>query len=138
MDAETIITLVIIAIAVLWNLISKMRQRMGPTGTPPMWPRQNEPVEMYEEDLSPYTVIESQDKSMASEVVSLKGTREPTYYLAGKKKKVEQQPVPETIEEVAVREGRAKKYRGVSSAKLREAVIWAEILAPPLSLRSEK
>ena len=135
MDTETIITLIIVVIGILWNLIVKMREKMTLPESAPPWSGQEEPAEMYEEDLSPYTIVSEEEiKVPLSETEP--SSQETPFFLSGMKAK-------EYVYDTKRRHdsGRRKKlrpYKCISRSKLKEAIVWSEILAPPLSLRSGK
>lgn len=132
MDTETIITLIIVVVGVLWNLIVKMRERMAVPDSVSNWATQEEQAETYTEDLSPYTIIEEEVKEPLSK--SMLSAEENSFFLSGVNKK---KTVPDTIptNSSSGRRKRRLKYRCTSQSKLQEAIIWSEILAPPLSLR---
>lgn len=131
MDTETIITLIIVAIGILWNLIAKMREKMTLPESAPPWSGQEEPAEMYEEDLSPYTVIEDEESTLP--IPKSESFQEDSFLLSGMMPKKDI-PVSKSIYDSGQRKRRLK-CKGISRSKLKEAIIWSEILAPPLSLR---
>lgn len=135
MDTETIITLIIVAIGILWNLIAKMRERMAVPDSVSPWAVQEEQAETYTEDLSPYTVIEEEVKApLSKSMLSAEGN---SFFLSGANKKKTVLDAKPIFHRSGRRKRRAQ-YRCTSQSKLKEAIIWSEILAPPLAIRSGK
>ncbi len=136
MDGETLITLIIIVIGVLWNLVVKMREKMTlPDSTSP-WSEEEEQEEVYySEDLSPYTIVE--EEKVQAPFLRPETTLHDNSYLVTRAQKKEEIPEVKTIQE-PVRIKRRPLMRGIPKGKLKQAIVWSEILAPPLSLRSEK
>lgn len=135
MDAETIITLVIIAVGVLWNLIVKMRERMTLPESSPPWAEREEQAETYMEDLSPYTVVEEKE-TRTSPLASEYPSQESSFFLSREKPK-ETVPDTKSIYDSKCRKKQSQCGR-MSRSKLKEAVIWSEILAPPVAVRFDR
>jgi hypothetical protein len=132
MDTETIIALIIVVVGVLWNLIVKMREKMAVPDSVSPWAAQEEQAETYMEDLSPYTIIEEKVQVPLSK--SMLSAEDDSFLLSG----VNKRKVIPDAKPTYHRSGRRKRrsqYGCTSQSKLQEAVVWSEILAPPLALR---
>ena len=134
MDAETIITLLIFFGVFIWNLIAKMRES-SQTGSPLPWPGQEEDDELLPDDLM--------------EVPPAKQPAKPPPYLAREARMAQGQPKPvQPVTPVGSLSGQSLlEGKSVLSAqprraapppsvkKLQQAVVWAEILMPPVAIR---
>jgi len=133
MDGETIITLLIIVVVIIWNLVVKIREKLGTVQTGPPFSKKLRGRHVELEDLGPISIIGEQTEHVRQIDVSR----------TAKDKIIESsKPAGRGLDKMARRTEvgeTSEKVEGLPTGRrqLQQAVVWSEILAPPLALRND-